>query len=149
MEVILLERTRNLGDLGDKVHVSAGYGRNYLIPYGKAVPATRDNIATFEARRAELMKAAAEKLEAAKTKAEKIEGLVVSISARAADEGKLYGSIGIAEIAHAVKQASGLDIHKNQVQMPNGVIRQIGEYDYAIELHTDVHVMVKVQVVSA
>jgi len=102
MEVILLEKIRNVGNLGEKVDVRPGYGRNYLIPYGKALPATKENVVAFEARRAELEKAAAEKLVAAQARADKLTGLEITLSAQAADEGKLYGSINVREVADAI-----------------------------------------------
>ena len=147
MDVILLEKVQNLGNLGDKVAVKAGYGRNFLIPQGKAVPATTSNVAQFEARRAELEKAAAETLDAAKSRAEKLEGLEVTIAANAGDEGKLFGSIGTAEIAKAVSDA-GVELTKSEVRMPEGAIRATGEYQVAVHLHVDVDSAVKVNVVG-
>lgn len=148
MEVILLDKTRNLGELGDKVRVKPGYGRNYLIPYGKAIPATKGNIEKFEQRRAGLEQAALEKLAAAKARAEKLHGLVVQVTARVADEGKLYGSIGVAEIVQAIKNACGVEVLKREIHMPLGAIRQMGEYEYMVELHTDIEALVKIQVVA-
>jgi len=147
MEVILLEKVQNLGNLGDKVAVKAGYGRNFLIPKGKAVPATASNVAQFETRRAELEKVAAKVLEAAKARAEKLESLEVTIAANAGDEGKLFGSIGTAEIAKAVSDA-GVELCKSEVRMPEGAIRATGEYDVAVHLHVDVDASVKVNVVG-
>lgn len=147
MEVILLEKVRNLGNLGDKVAVKSGYGRNFLIPQGKAVPATASNVAAFEARRAELEKDAAEAVAAAQARAEKLEGLSVTIVGNAGDEGKLFGSIGTADIADAVT-AAGVTLSKSEVRMPEGAIRAIGEYEIAVHLHVDVDSSVKV-IVSA
>lgn len=139
MDVILLEKVTNLGDLGEKVSVKPGFGRNYLIPKGKAVPATADRIAEFEQRRAELEKAAAEKLAEAQTRAEAISALTLVITQKAGDEGKLFGSVGQADVADAVV-AAGVELDKHEVRMPEGVIRQTGEYAIAIHLHADVTV---------
>ncbi|MDG5498176.1 50S ribosomal protein L9 [Marinobacter sp. BGYM27] len=147
MEVILLEKVANLGSLGDKVKVKAGYGRNFLLPYGKAVPATGANIEEFEARRAELEKAAAEKLAAAEARAEALNGAAFTITSKAGDEGKLFGSIGVRDIADAVT-AGGTEIEKSEVKMPEGPLRAIGEYDIELQLHSDVSVTIKVTVVA-
>lgn len=147
MNVILLEKVGKLGGLGDQISVKAGYGRNYLIPFGKAVPATKDNIASFEARRAELEKAAAAKLAEAEARAAKLRDLKVSIAANAGDEGKLFGSIGTADVAEAVT-AAGVPVVKSEVRMPNGAIREIGEFAINIQLHSDVTQPVTVIVVA-
>ncbi|TBW56190.1 50S ribosomal protein L9 [Marinobacter halodurans] len=147
MEVILLEKVANLGSLGDKVKVKAGYGRNFLLPFGKAVPATEANVKEFEARRAELEKAAAEHLAAAQARAEKLEGAAFTITSKAGDEGKLFGSIGVRDIADAVT-AGGTEVEKSEVRMPEGPLRAIGEYDIELQLHTDVEVTVKITVVA-
>lgn len=147
MNVILLEKVGKLGSLGDQINVKAGYGRNYLIPFGKAVPATKENIASFDARRAELEKAAAAKLAEAEARATKLQDLKVSIEANAGDEGKLFGSIGTADVATAVT-AAGVAVAKSEVRMPNGVIREIGEYTINIQLHSDVTQTVTVIVVA-
>lgn len=139
MDVILLEKVTNLGDLGEKVSVKPGFGRNYLIPKGKAVPATADRIAEFEQRRAELEKAAAEKLAEAQTRAEAISALTLVITQKAGDEGKLFGSVGQADVADAVV-AAGVELDKHEVRMPEGAIRQTGEYAIAVQLHADVTV---------
>jgi large subunit ribosomal protein L9 len=147
MEVILLETIANLGDLGDKVSVKAGYGRNFLIPQGKAVPATADNLAQFEARRAELERAAAEAEAAAKARAEKLAEIgVVSIEANAGEEGKLFGSIGTRDIAAAVT-AAGCEIDKAEVKLPDGALRELGEYSIAVQLHADVMADVTIAVI--
>ena len=147
MEVILLENIGNLGNLGDKVDVKAGFGRNYLIPQGKAVPATADNVAQFEARRAELEAAAAEALSAAEARAEAINALgLISISANAGEEGKLFGSIGTRDIAEAVS-AAGCEIDKAEVRLPEGALRELGEYEIAVQVHGDVSAMIAVAVV--
>ncbi len=146
MDIILLEKVSGLGNLGDKVRVKGGFGRNFLIPYGKAVSATADNVAKFEAQRAELEKGAAERLVAAQARAEKLAGLKVTISANAGDEGKLFGSIGTRDVADAVT-AAGQDLGKHEVRMPNGVIRAIGDYEIDVQLHSDVTATVTISVV--
>ncbi len=145
MNVILLEKVQNLGGLGDQVAVKAGYARNFLIPQGKAKPATKDNVAAFEARRAELEKLAAEALAAAQAVYEKMNGMVVSIEASAGDEGKLFGSIGTQDIADALK-TSGFEIERRHVRMPEGVLRHIGTFEIDIQLHTDVVASINVEV---
>ena len=138
MEVILLEKIENLGAMGDKVTVRPGYGRNYLVPKGKAKPATAENIAEFEARRAELEKLAAETLAAAEARRDQLDGKTIEISAKAGDEGKLFGSIGTADITDAVKTA-GVEIERHEVRLPEGAFRQIGEYEVQLHLHSDVN----------
>lgn len=147
MNVILLEKVHNLGDLGDQVNVKSGYGRNFLIPQGKAIPANEENIAQLEARRAELEKAAAEKLAAAEARKSSIEGLEITIAHQAGDEGRLFGSVGTVEIAKAITDA-GNEVAKSEVRLPEGAIRQVGEYDVDIELHSDVVATVKINVVA-
>ena len=147
MQVILLEKVGKLGGLGDQVNVKAGYGRNFLIPFGKAVPPTKTNIAEFDARRAELEKAAAEKSANAEARAAKLAELVITIEANAGDEGKLFGSIGTRDIADAIT-AAGEAVNKSEVRLPNGVIRELGEYDVDIQLHSDVTQTVKLAVVA-
>lgn len=147
MEVILLEKVGKLGGLGDKVSVKSGYGRNFLVPYGKAVPANDANIAEFEARRAELEKAAAGKLVAAQARAEQLNEKAVTITSKAGDEGKLFGSIGVRDIADAMS-AAGVDVNKSEVRMPEGPIRTIGDYDVAIQVHSDVIATIKLAVVA-
>ncbi len=137
MEVILLEKIGQLGNLGDKVNVKPGFGRNYLIPQGKAVFADADNLAEFQARRAELEKKAAEVLAAAETRAEQLRQITVKIVTRASDEGKLFGSVGTQEIARAVTE-SGVQVDKHEVRLPEGVIRQTGQFEVGIQLHSDV-----------
>lgn len=147
MEVILLEKIANLGNLGDKVSIKAGYGRNYLIPQGKAAMATPAKIKEFEERRAELEKHAAEKLAAATARAEALSKLDISIAHKTGDEGRLFGSVGTQTIAEAVT-AAGVKVEKSEVRMPHGVIRQIGEYDIAFHLHSDVEVTLPIKIVS-
>lgn len=147
MEVILLEKTRNLGNLGDKVKVRSGYGRNFLIPQGKAVPATESNIKHFQERRAELEKQANEKLAAAQARAERLtEIAAVTVPAKAGDEGKLFGSVGTRDIADAIT-AAGLQVSKAEVLMPNGLIRNVGDFEITLQLHSDVAATIKVSVV--
>ncbi|MDP6968806.1 MAG: 50S ribosomal protein L9 [Gammaproteobacteria bacterium] len=145
MEVILLEKVGKLGALGDQVNVKAGFGRNFLIPQGKAVPANKANKEAFEARRAELEAAAAEKLTAAQARAEAMQELSVTIVANAGDEGKLFGSIGTKDIADALA-AAGQTVDKSEVKLPEGALRNIGTYAIALQLHSDVSVDVTVQV---
>ena len=147
MEVILLEKVENLGNLGDKVNVKPGYGRNFLIPGGKAKPATEANIAEFEARRAELEKIAAESLATAETRKASMDDMTITIVSKAGDEGKLFGSVGPVDIAEAMTTA-GTAVEKKEVRMPEGPIREIGEYEVGIHLHSDVDVTIKV-VISA
>ena len=145
MDVILLEKVANLGQLGDKVTVKPGYARNFLIPQGKAKPATPDNLAEFEARRAELEKAAAESLARAQTRADAITALKISITHAAGDEGKLFGSVGAAEIAAAVT-AAGADLKKAEVRLPNGALRSTGEHTVGVQLHTDVMIELTLEI---
>ena len=147
MEVILLEKIANVGNLGDKVNVKAGYGRNFLIPFGKAAPATKDNLEAFEVRRAELLKAAEEALTTAQARADKLAGLEVSLASKAGDEGKLFGSIGTRDLADAIV-AAGVEVSKSEIRLPTGALRMIGEYEVAVHLHTDVEATVKVNVVA-
>lgn len=148
MEVILLEKVANLGNLGDKVNVKAGYGRNFLLPQGKATAATAANVATFELRRAELEQLAADKKTSAETRAAQLAELEVTITATAGDEGKLFGSIGTHDIADALT-ASGVEVAKSEVRLPNGTIRHVGEFDVAVHLHAEVEATVRVVVVAA
>jgi large subunit ribosomal protein L9 len=147
MEVILLEKVENLGNLGDKVAVRSGYARNYLVPQGKAKYATAENLAEFEARRAELEKIAAETLAAAEARREKLDGMEVTITMKAGSEGKLFGSVGTADIAEAVG-AAGVEIAKREVRMPEGVIREAGEFDIDVHLHSDVNATIKLNIVG-
>ena len=146
MNVILLEKIGKLGSLGDQVTVRPGYARNYLIPQGKAVRATSQNIAVFETRRAELEKKSAEMLQAAKVRAEALTSLIITIPARAADEIKLYGSVGTHEISAAIN-AKKINVHKSEIRLPNGPIRQLGEHEISVQLHSDVNAVVKLNIV--
>ncbi|KTD17142.1 50S ribosomal protein L9 [Legionella jordanis] len=148
MEVILLEKVRNLGNLGDKVNVRDGYGRNYLIPQNKAVFATETNIKRFEERRADLEKKAQQSLAQAEQRAAKLNDITVVISAMASDEGKLYGSVGPNEIKDAL-QAKSIDISKREIVMSEGPIHSIGDYSVEVYVHSDVVANLKVQVVPA
>lgn len=146
MEIILLEKVHNLGSIGDKVNVRAGYGRNFLIPEGKAVPATKENVIKFEERRAELEKVAAENLKMAQKRGEDLSKLNVTIRSKAGEEGKLYGSIGTRDIADAIT-AAGQKVSKSEVRLPNGPIRQTGEHEIDLHLHSDVTIKIKVTIV--
>ncbi|MEY3659815.1 MAG: 50S ribosomal protein L9 [Pseudohongiellaceae bacterium] len=148
MEVILLEKLGRTGGVGDKINVRAGYARNFLFPFSKAIPATKENLANFEARKAELLKAAAERLSAAEARASKLAGLSVTISANAGDEGKLFGSIGTRDIADAVT-AAGHAVGKSEVLLPTGVLREVGEYDINLSLGSEVIVGIKLHIVAA
>lgn len=146
MNVILLEKIGKIGDVGDQVNVKAGYARNFLFPKSKAVPATRDNIAEFESRRAELLKAAEEKLALAQARADKLNGLEITIEANAGDEGKLFGSIGTRDIAQAVTDA-GHALEKSEVLLPEGALRETGEYEVSLSIggsEVSADIMVKV-----
>jgi large subunit ribosomal protein L9 len=143
MDLILLEKVQNLGDLGDLVKVKSGFGRNYLVPHGKAVPATKANLAQFEVRRAELEAAAADKLGQAQARESGLTDVVVEITANASDEGNLYGSIGPREVASAVSEL-GHEITKAEVVMGEGPLRTVGEFDVVVHLHADVETKVKV-----
>ena len=147
MELILLEKVRNLGNLGDKVKVKPGYGRNYLLPQGKAVPVTAANLEAFEKRRAEYEAKAVAQLSGAEGRKAKLEGVEVTIEVNASPEGKLYGSVGPREIADAL-QAAGHDVHKNEVIQGEGPIRNTGEFEAVIALHADVQTSVKVIVIG-
>jgi large subunit ribosomal protein L9 len=147
MDVILLEKTANLGNLGDKVTIKAGYGRNYLIPQGKAVAATPKKIREFEERRAELEKQAQEKLAAATARGEALSKLNIVIAHKTGDEGRLFGSVGTQNIADAITTA-GVKVEKHEVRLPKGVIRNIGSYDLDINLHTDVVATISIKVVA-
>lgn len=146
MNVILLERIGNLGDLGDEVVVKPGFARNFLIPQGKAVRATDANRAEFEQRRAELEAQAAEVMAEASKRGEQLEGMAITIVVKAGDEGKLYGSVGTQDIADAVT-AKGVEIEKSEVKLPEGTIRELGDYEIDIQLHSDVMITIQLSVV--
>ena len=146
MELILLQKVTNLGNLGDKVSVKPGYGRNFLVPQGKAVPATAANLADFEAKRAEYEAKAKAILDDASGRLAKLEGASVTVKANASTEGKLYGSVGPRDIAEAFT-AAGLPLEKSEVVMGEGPIRHVGEFEVLVHLHADVETTVKVVVV--
>ena len=148
MQVILLDKIKNLGDLGAVVDVRAGYGRNFLIPQGKALPATKENLAVVEERRAELQKQAEEALAAAQARLEKLAEAQVTIGAKAGDEGKLFGSIGTRDIAEAISAQTGVEIEKAEVKLPLGALRTTGEFDIDLQLHAEVSATVKVVIVA-
>jgi large subunit ribosomal protein L9 len=145
MEVILLEKIENLGGIGDTVKVKSGYGRNYLIPQGKATLATPEHLAEFEARRAELEARATEELGTAEARAEKFEDLKLVIKSKAGTEGKLFGSVGTIDIAEAATTA-GMEVARSEVRLPEGPIRVVGEHTVEFRLHTDVNVEVQIVV---
>lgn len=147
MNIILLEKVRNLGNLGDTVDVKPGFGRNYLLPEGKAVRATKRNLEQFQIRRAELEKKAEELLVKAQERAEKLNTLTVQIAALTSDEGKLYGSVGPHDVASAIS-GEGIEVLKREVGMPEGPIHSIGEYSISVQVHSDVTAYVKLVVVS-
>lgn len=147
MQIILLEKVANLGALGQTVNVKAGYARNFLLPQGKAVPATKANVEAFEARRAELEAQAAANLAAAQERAAQIEALELSVAVKAGDEGKLFGSLGNRDIADLVT-AAGVAVTKSEVRLPQGPIRTLGAQEIAIQLHAEVTATLKLQVVA-
>lgn len=145
MEIILLQKIDNLGDLGDKVQVKNGYGRNFLIPSGRAVPATVENVKLFEKRRAELEKDEAEKLASAEARKVKLDGLAISVNCKAGEEGRLFGSVGTSDIAKAVTEA-GFELEKREVLLPHGPFRVTGEYEVDLHLHADVNTSIKLTI---
>ncbi|MEE4281877.1 MAG: 50S ribosomal protein L9 [Pseudomonadales bacterium] len=147
MNIILLEPVNNLGELGDEVVVKPGFARNFLIPQGRAVQANKTNRAEFEARRAELESAANEKLGAAQTRGESLKDVVLTMVVKTGEEGRLYGSVGTQDIADALT-SDGHEVARAEVRMPEGVIRMTGEYDIALQLHSEVTVDIKVNVVA-
>lgn len=147
MQIILLEKVANVGNLGDVVKVKEGFARNYLIPQGKAKRATPENIKQIEERRTELEKVAAERLTQAQEVATKIEGLAISISQKAGVDGRLFGSVTNVDIVEALK-GHGVEVEKSAIRMPSGPLKQVGEYPIAIQLHTDVLAQVNVTVVG-
>lgn len=147
MQVILLEKIVNLGNLGDMVKVKPGYARNYLVPQGLATVATESNIAQFEERRKELEKASSDKLQAAQARASELEGQRVEITARASEEGKLFGSVGVIEISEAFDGA-GLNLNKSEIQLPDGPLKLVGDYEVACSVHPEVQFKVHVTIVA-
>lgn len=147
MNVILLEKVANLGNLGDRVDVRSGYARNFLLPKGKATLATAANVARFESRRADLEKAANDQLAAAQARAAKFEGFKLTITVKAGNEGKLFGSIGTSDIADAAS-AAGQPLERSEVRMPNGPLRSTGEHVVSVHLHSDINVELPVNIVA-
>lgn len=147
MNVILLDKVENLGDIGDLVTVKPGYGRNYLLPQGKAALATKDKIAEVEGRRAELEKAAAAELTAAKDRAKLVDGMELIIPANAGEEGKLFGSVGPIDICEAFSKV-GVEVERSEVRMPDGPIHELGDFGIGLHLHADVNVDVSLKVVA-
>ena len=147
MDIILLQKVANLGNIGDRVKVKSGFGRNYLLPSGKATLATPDNIARFEARRAELERAAREHLSSAEERAVAMKDFKLVIAAKAGTEGKLFGSIGTSDIAEACSK-TGFKVQRSEVRLPNGPLRTIGEHAVALHLHADVDVPLAVSIVA-
>ena len=147
MEVILFEKIDRLGGIGDLVNVKAGFARNYLLPQGKAKVATEANKAEIESRRAEFEKMAAEALAAAEQRRDQIEALNISITAKSGTEGKLFGSVGNIDIAAAITEA-GVEVEKRDVRLPEGPIRQAGEYEITLHLHTDVDAVAKITIIG-
>jgi large subunit ribosomal protein L9 len=147
MQVILLEKVAKLGGLGDTVTVKPGFARNFLLPQGKATAATKANIEHFETRRADLEKAAAEKLTAAQARKTKIEEIELTVAVKAGDEGKLFGSLGNRDIAELASEA-GVELAKAEVRLPTGPIRNVGEFDITIQLHAEVSATLKLLVVA-
>ncbi|HEC84509.1 MAG: 50S ribosomal protein L9 [Candidatus Parabeggiatoa sp. nov. 2] len=147
MEVILLEKIKHLGNLGEFVAVKSGYARNYLIPQGKAELATQKNIAKFEQRRAGLEQAQTDALTSAQERAAQLQEIIVEIAGRVGVEGKLFGSVTAADIAQAINEG-GIKISKHEISLPDGPIRQVGEYDIEVHLHSDVDAFVTVQVIA-
>jgi len=148
VDVILLKKVGGLGELGDKVAVRPGYGRNYLIPQGLAVSATRENLEAFEARRADLERAEADALAAAVSRQQRLEDLTVTIARKAGEEGRLFGSVGTADIAAAVT-AAGVEVAKSEVRLPSGPLRAVGEYEVELHLHSDIDATVRIDIVPA
>jgi large subunit ribosomal protein L9 len=148
MEVILLEKVRNLGNLGDKVHVKPGYGRNFLIPQNKAVFATEKNVELFEQRRSELEKKAQKSLATAEQRAAKLNDITLVISAMASDEGKLYGSVGVNEIKDALVEKE-IEVSKREIIMPEGPLHSIGNFEVEVHVHSDVIANLKIEIVPA
>lgn len=146
-QVILLEKVHSLGDLGQQVTVRNGYARNYLIPHAKAVPANKETIAQFELKRAELEKVAQERLQAAETRALALSDVVLTIAVKSGEEGRLYGSIGVAELVRGA-EALGITLEKSEIRLPNGPLRQLGEHEVSVQFHSDVIATLKVNIVA-
>jgi len=147
MDIILLEKVENLGNIGDRVNVRSGYGRNFLLPKGKATLATPENIAIFEARRAELERKEAEEMATAQARADRIKGLKLQLTANAGPEGRLFGSLGTIDIAEACS-AAGITVERSEVRLPDGPIRSLGEHEIEIHVQSDLNVTIRVDVIS-
>lgn len=147
MDVILLEKVRNLGNLGDQVKVKSGFARNYLIPYGKAVTANEENRAKFEAQRAELEKTQADALGKAQARAEKMTGFTVQIVRKVSEEGKLFGSVGVRDICDAMQQA-GFELAKSEIHLDRGPLKEIGDHEVSVSLHPEVNFKLIVSVIG-
>lgn len=147
MEIILLEKVRNLGNLGDQVNVKSGYGRNFLLPQGKAVIANAANKAAFEARRAELEQHQMVALEQAKARAAKLDGLTVQITGKVGEEGKLFGSVGTADIAEAVAK-QGFELDRSEIHLPTGPLKAVGDFEIPVSLHAEVNIKIIVSVIG-
>jgi large subunit ribosomal protein L9 len=147
MEIILLQKVANLGNIGDRVKVKSGFGRNYLLPQGKATVATPANVARFEARRAELEKAAHDQMSSAEQRAQQLKEFKLVIPSKAGTEGKLFGSIGTADIAEAATRA-GVKIERSEVRLPNGALRTVGDHSVVLHLHADIDVPLAVTIVA-
>ncbi|TLY82649.1 MAG: 50S ribosomal protein L9 [Gammaproteobacteria bacterium] len=147
MEVILLQKVANLGNIGDRVKVRSGFGRNFLLPQGKATLATPENIARFETRRAELERLAREQLQSADERAAAMKDFKLTVQAKAGTEGKLYGSIGTSDIAEALTRA-GLRIERSEVRLPSGPLRMLGEHVVSLHLHADIDVPLHVSIIA-
>ena len=148
MNVILLEKIGKLGEIGDTANVKSGYARNFLFPRGKAIPATKDNLDEFEKRKADLLAAHNSKVAEAQKRAEKVKDLSLTIEVNASDEGKLFGSVGTKDVAEAINAKSGADIKKAEVQMPHGVIRDLGDFEISLDLGFDVDASISVSVIG-
>ncbi|MDH3314218.1 MAG: 50S ribosomal protein L9 [Gammaproteobacteria bacterium] len=147
MQIILLEAVENLGKLGDTVKVKPGYARNFLLPQGKAMPATKENLAEVEARRAELERQEMDALAAAKARAEQLEGREVSVARKAGDEGKLFGSVGTADISEALAKES-IEVERHEIRLPADNIRQVGDYSIGVHLHAEVETTITLHVIA-
>ncbi len=148
MNVILLEKVGKIGEVGEQVNVKAGYARNYLFPFSKAVPATKENVADFDARKEELLQAAKEKLRGAETRAAKLNGVTITIEANAGEEGKLFGSIGTRDIANALVGA-GHEIEKSEVHLPEGTLRSTGDYVINLALGSEINTEINLKVIGS
>ncbi|MBQ13613.1 MAG: 50S ribosomal protein L9 [Gammaproteobacteria bacterium] len=149
MNVILLEKIGKLGEIGDTAKVKSGYARNFLFPFGKAIPATEENLVQFEQRRSELMAAHDVNVAASQKRAEKVDGIKITVEVNASDDGKLFGSVGTKDIADALNAAAaGADVEKSEVHLPHGVIREVGEFEVALDFGYDVAGLITLSVIT-